>query len=209
MSEPTSPAPSPEPDPSPSPAPSAPAASCPYCLAVIGPEEASDTCPECHAPHHNECWAENGGCAVYGCACVPVVESRAAIEVPMSYWGQEHKPCPACGHEILAAAVRCRNCGTTFASARPEDTAAFQSRSALEARLPAARRSIIIIFVLSVVPFLAPVGAVWALLWGRANRVEIEALPPLYGALHKIGLYAASALTLALVVIMLLYWTFR
>ncbi|MBC8008774.1 MAG: hypothetical protein H7067_01595 [Burkholderiales bacterium] len=201
MSEPSSPTPSSD--------PAAPSASCPYCLAVIGPDEASDTCPECRAPHHNECWTENGGCAVYGCACVPVVESRAAIEVPMSYWGQEHKPCPACGHEILAAAVRCRNCGTTFASARPEDTAAFQSRSAMEARLPAARRSIILIFILSVVPFLAPVGVVWALLWGRDNREEIEALPPLYGALRKIGLYTGSALTLTLVVIALLYSNFQ
>jgi predicted RNA-binding Zn-ribbon protein involved in translation (DUF1610 family) len=192
-----------------SPAPSVASASCPYCLAVIGPDEAFGTCPQCHAPHHNECWTENDGCAVYGCTCVPVVESRTAIEVPMSYWGQEHKPCPACGHEILAAAVRCRNCGTTFASARPEDAAAFLSRSALESRLPGARRWIIIIFVLSVVPFFAPVGAGWALLWGRANREEIAALPPLYGALRKIGLYAACTLTLALIVIALLYSTFH
>src|SRR5689334_2486971 len=96
------------------------AAKCPYCLSAFADGDEVETCPGCRAGYHRGCWQENGGCAVYGCAHVPAVESRRAIEVPMSYWGQENKPCPSCGQQILAAAVRCRHCGATFASARPQ-----------------------------------------------------------------------------------------
>lgn len=182
---------------------------CAYCLAPIGGEEALESCPACRATYHRECWEENGGCAVYGCARTPVAESRSAIEVPVSYWGRENKPCPSCGQEILAAAMRCRHCGATFTSARPQGRAEFQVRAALEERLPAARRRIITIFVLSLVPFLTPVGFVWGLLWRHRHAEELEALPALYGALSRIGLFAAAALTLALAAMTVLYVSLR
>ena len=53
--------------------------------------------------------------------------------------------------------MRCRHCGVTFSSARPEDQATYQNRTALEDRLPQVRRRIIWLFCLSVVPFFAPV----------------------------------------------------
>lgn len=186
------------------PTPPAPSATpggpkCPYCLATIAAGEATETCPGCRAVYHHECWTENGGCAVYGCKHVPTVESRSAIEVPVSYWGQENKPCPSCGKDILAAAVRCRHCGATFASARPQGVSEFQSRTALEARLPEVRKLAVVIFVLSVLPCTAPIGGVWGWIWSRANREEIAALPALYGALLKIGLIVAAATTTVLV----------
>ncbi len=182
---------------------------CPFCLTAIAGDEPTETCPSCHAVYHRECWEENNGCAVYGCAKVPVIQSRSAIEIPISYWGQENKPCSACGQQILAAAVRCRHCGATFASARPENAVEFQSRAALNERLPEARRTVIWLFVVSVVPFLAPVGAIWGLIWHRAHREEVRALPSLYGALRKIGLATAIVLTVALVVLTCLYAAVR
>jgi Prokaryotic RING finger family 1 len=190
-------------------APVALTGSCPYCLTGFRTEDVVGSCPGCGAVFHRECWEENGGCAVYGCSQGAAVEGRRAVEVPFSYWGQENKPCPACGQQILAAAKRCRHCGATFVSARPQDTNEFQSRTALEERLPTARSRVVTIFIFSVVPFLAPIGAVWALLWSRGHREELAALPPLYPALVKIGVVAAIVQTVALLVMTVVYFFVR
>src|SRR5512138_2081358 len=89
---------------------------CAICQSSLEPPSELTRCPECQSAYHADCWQENGGCAIYGCAQVPATEGRAALEIPAAYWGQEEKPCPACGRQILAAAVRCRHCGATFAS---------------------------------------------------------------------------------------------
>ena len=41
---------------------------CPFCQFVIKPGDRIVTCPHCDIPHHNDCWAENGGCTTFGCA---------------------------------------------------------------------------------------------------------------------------------------------
>jgi transcription elongation factor Elf1 len=178
---------------------------CGVCLSPIAATEAKTFCPACKAEYHSECWEENGGCGVYGCSQVPVVEKRQAIEIPISYWGQEKKRCPKCQHEILAAAVRCRHCGATFDSARPQNAEEFQQRTELTGRLPATRRTIVWLFVFSVVPCLAPIGAVWGLVWFPAHREDVRLLPTLYGALCKIGLIVAIAQTIAVVVLTVLF----
>ena len=178
---------------------------CAICLSPIGEAEAKTVCPACTARYHTECWEENGGCAVYGCSQAPAVESRRAIEIPPSYWGQENKNCPKCGREILAAARRCRHCGATFESVRPQDAREFQQQAELSERLPAVRRTVVWLFIFSVLTCLAPVGAVWGILWYPAHREEIRALPSLYGALCKIGLAVGIGQTVALVVLTLLY----
>ena len=43
---------------------------------------------------------------------MPLQKKLDTLEVPMAYWGQEHKNCPVCGTQMLAAATRCRSCGT-------------------------------------------------------------------------------------------------
>lgn len=183
------------------------AAKCPYCLAVLEGEQ--ETCSGCRAAYHRECWVENGGCAVYGCTCVPAVESRRAIEIPNSFWGQENKPCPACGQQILAAAVRCRHCGSTFTSARPQDAAEFQRGSQLRDRLPEIKREAAIVFALSVFPFAAPVGAVWGYIFRKKHQAHFDELPPFTLALHRIGLIAAPVLTVVLIVMTVLYVAVR
>jgi hypothetical protein len=40
---------------------------CPYCQTLI-PDDANQVfCKSCGIPHHDECWQENGHCAVFGC----------------------------------------------------------------------------------------------------------------------------------------------
>jgi hypothetical protein len=178
---------------------------CAICLSAIEPEDAKTICPSCNAEYHEECWQENGGCAVYGCPQVPAVEQRSTLEIPVSYWGQENKNCPQCGGEILAAAVRCRHCGATFASARPQNVHEFQQQTELSQNLPAVRQTIVWIFICSIVSCLAPIGAVWGLVWYPTHREEVRALPSLYGALCKIGLAVAIGQTIVLVIVTVLY----
>jgi len=182
---------------------------CAFCLSPISNNEFVVACPACRTPHHDECWQENSGCAVYGCSQVPNTEPRKGIEIPVSYWGQEHKPCPACGQEILAAAVRCRFCGATFASAEPEDAATFSQRSELEKRLPKVKQTVVWIFVLSVIPCLAPVGGLWGLVWYPTHKSDVQELPSLYPALCKIGIAVGLGQTVLMVAVAALYAMIR
>lgn len=52
---------------------------CPYCRAPMEDEAALIACPGCSTPHHAECWEENGGCTVFGCAEAPVEEAKVVV----------------------------------------------------------------------------------------------------------------------------------
>jgi predicted RNA-binding Zn-ribbon protein involved in translation (DUF1610 family) len=182
---------------------------CAICQSPLNAGEPQTACPECKAAYHSDCWEENGGCAIYGCSKVPEIEQRRAIEIPISYWGMENKPCPNCGFQILAAAVRCRNCGAKFASARPEEAGQYYARTARDERLPATKRSIMVLFVFCVVPCLAPIGAVWGLIWYSMRRDEIKALPSVFPALCKIGIGVAIGQCVLIVLLTMLYAFFR
>jgi len=178
---------------------------CAICQSPLVEGAPVTSCPECHAQYHPECWQENGGCAVYGCSQVPTVEQRRSIEIPVSYWGQENKPCPSCGREILAVALRCRHCGATFSSAQPQGADEFQQRTALEGRLPRVRRSVIWLFILAIVPCTAPFGGIIGLIWFTAHKQEVAALPSLYPALSKIGIGIGLGQTAILAIMAMLY----
>ena len=51
---------------------------CPYCHQPASfREEAVQRCSACDALHHNCCWQEHGGCAVFGCERGPKREARS------------------------------------------------------------------------------------------------------------------------------------
>lgn len=54
---------------------------CPYCRFPLKSGVAMATCSECGATHHGECWSDNGGCAITGCAAGPgnVRAKRTAV----------------------------------------------------------------------------------------------------------------------------------
>lgn len=178
---------------------------CAICQTPIADGDARTECSGCHAGYHEECWKENGGCAVYGCSNVPATEGRTAIEVPVAYWGQENKPCPVCNAQILAAALRCRHCGTVFQTARPVDSAEFSRTASHQAQAPRLRRNIIILFVLCLIPLTAPVCAIIALFYAQSRREEVGQLPALYGALAKIGIGVGFFQTAAIVILAVIY----
>jgi len=186
-----------------------PSALCAICQTPISPEESRTACPGCKAEYHDECWTENKGCAIYGCSQVPATEGRAAVETPISYWGQEYKPCPVCNAQILAAALRCRQCGSVFQTARPLGSAEFSIAASQEAQAPRLRRSIVWLFILCLVPFTAPVAAVVGLIWRHSRQEEIRKLPSLYGALAHIGVGVGVFQTAAIVILAVLFTLLR
>jgi TM2 domain-containing membrane protein YozV len=53
---------------------------CPYCRTEVGEAEGERRdCPGCGAPHHADCFAENGGCTVFGCANAPSDEAKVTV----------------------------------------------------------------------------------------------------------------------------------
>ena len=52
---------------------------CPYCRTPFEPEDEVITCEACSTPHHADCYAENGGCTVFGCSKAPRDEPKISI----------------------------------------------------------------------------------------------------------------------------------
>jgi len=55
---------------------------CPYCRAPILPEEPVTACEGCGTRHHADCYAENGGCTIFGCSCAPAEEPKLTVSAP-------------------------------------------------------------------------------------------------------------------------------
>lgn len=53
---------------------------CPYCRGPIDPSAGEQfVCPGCGTPHHGDCYAENGGCTVFGCGAAPPEEPKLRL----------------------------------------------------------------------------------------------------------------------------------
>lgn len=57
--------------------------SCPYCRFAFKPGIALAVCWACRAPHHADCWGDNGGCAVIGCRAGPAGTTPIALTEPL------------------------------------------------------------------------------------------------------------------------------
>jgi TM2 domain-containing membrane protein YozV len=54
-------------------------ATCPYCRAPFEEADEIVSCQACATPHHADCYAENAGCTVFGCAKAPVDEPGVTV----------------------------------------------------------------------------------------------------------------------------------
>lgn len=57
-------------------------AACPYCRAKIGENDVFLACEGCGTLHHVDCYAENGGCTIFGCCKAPADEPKLHVSVP-------------------------------------------------------------------------------------------------------------------------------
>ena len=57
---------------------------CPYCRTKMTDKDSVRKCPNCETPHHEDCWAENKGCTVFGCTMAPPEEEKVAVQLPTS-----------------------------------------------------------------------------------------------------------------------------
>jgi len=56
------------------------AAICPYCRTPIDPASGEEMlCTGCGTPHHADCYKENGGCTIFGCANAPSDEQKISV----------------------------------------------------------------------------------------------------------------------------------
>jgi len=104
---------------------------CGYCLWRIDSDDEADlrTCSHCGARFHGDCFVENGGCTVFGCAAwtarqmglpepeVPVVRGVPAAAPSMvqteDIGGQPsaRRFCAQCGNPVTVGWRFCGSCG--------------------------------------------------------------------------------------------------
>jgi TM2 domain-containing membrane protein YozV len=72
---------------------------CPYCRAEFETDDGRMECSSCGTPHHQDCFTENGGCTVFGCAQAPADEPKISLT------GQELVPTPLAMTENAGAAA--------------------------------------------------------------------------------------------------------
>lgn len=158
-------------------------------------------CPACHMAHHKDCWEYNCGCGVYGCTQAAETEKLQEMEIPASYWGRTDKQCPNCAKMIQAAAMRCIHCKTTFSTARPQESGEFQADRAVKDGAGSVRNTAVWLMVLAVIPFTAPIAAIYGVYWYLTRRKQIAALPSVRAAIAKLAIAIACVETSFLIVV--------
>ena len=178
---------------------------CSVCQTPIERDEAACLCPECRSPHHRECWDEIGGCAIYGCTLMPRSEKPASAEQAgrgTEAWGDD-KTCPRCGRQIRAAAMKCRFCHASFASALPMTAQEYYEWVRGQQQLRPTRSFAIGLFAASLVGILAPVTLIGGLIWMRGAKSALQRVGGTYQVLAWVGIVLSaiySAIMVAFVV---------
>jgi hypothetical protein len=75
---------------------------CPYCRFPLKSGILAESCDACETVHHQECWQEGAGCAVFGCANNPgVAQNAARQEVPAASYATASRAASPAGKQSL------------------------------------------------------------------------------------------------------------
>jgi hypothetical protein len=173
-------------------------ARCSICHVRLQPTDPVTTCPECRQAYHRECWDSVGGCATYGCAAAPVVAKPPPPPVVGGGWGDE-KTCPACRGTIASSLLVCR-CGASFPHADPLTAEEYGAWQEDEARRKASRRTLLLLFLFSLLALPAPVLGAVAGVYAWRRRKELAGADGTYLAIG----YGAAVLGALYAVLFLL-----
>lgn len=173
-------------------------ASCLICQTLIREEEARCRCPECQQDYHQSCWDQLGGCATYGCVkAVPAEKPPPPVRVGGG-WG-DTKSCPKCKRTLRAELLICR-CGARFPHADPMTPEEYRELVSHERALKVGRRSLVLLFLVSLAGIPAPLFGLVAGGYAYAKRHELAGVDGTYLAMG----YGAAALGCVYIVIVLL-----
>ena len=173
-------------------------ARCTICHTLILTNETTRECGICQSTYHAGCWEELGGCATYGCGQAAPAEKMPVVDHRVG-WG-DVKQCPKCRRDIDPGDIDCR-CGAVFPHAdpmTPEDYRAFTRGLASAA---GRRRTILGLFLGSLLGFTAPLTGTIAGVIAYQHRDELAGsdgtyLALGYGAAALAALYTLLALLL-------------
>jgi hypothetical protein len=132
-----------------------------------------------------------------------VAKDKEPAQAPLTAWG-DTKKCPACGEKIKSIALRCRYCGEDFNTVDPLTARDLRGQAELEEDVQKLQTGVTVLFVLSVLGFLAPIIFPTSLAVVLLKRKPLARAGPFYVALG----YSAIAVSGVFSLLMVLFLVF-
>ena len=176
---------------------------CPICQSPIEAGEEVVTCPDCKRVHHTECWAEVGGCGMYGCRQAFPAEKTAdpstLAATQNSVWEDQKATCPVCREIISRAVSACPMCKTPLHFNNGRMVASFHG-SGDEKKF---RQTTVTLFVMSFIPCLAPLTLLITGIRCRAKRKQLAQAGQIYQTITYLGIGISSLFCVLMFVFLL------